>query len=139
LTQVAALGFPYGFDAEDKGVMSRGFVGNIAGTRHYSRFAAKPLVYALSFAAPRNLSGGPFLLGERICAVIVGNHQTTMLVFSDEERIEESGTISRVERYEAMNLGIAVAARTVLHLRLPDGVRLLDLVRTAEATVDNID
>jgi len=138
-TPVASIGFPFGYDVTDKTVTPRGFSGNIVCSHNYPRFSGNPSVYELSFATPRGLSGGPLLLGARICGAIVGNHQTKMLVFSDEERVEESGAVTRVERYEVMNLGIAITARSILDLRLPDKVRLFDFVRAAGTEIVNVD
>jgi hypothetical protein len=44
-----------------------------------------------------------------------------------------------VERYEALNLGLAVSARTILSLHLPDGQSLLDFVLATGVEVHNRD
>jgi hypothetical protein len=141
LMAIASIGFPYGYDSKSGAVSSRGFVGNIAATRAgWDRFPGRPEIYELSFAAPVGLSGAPLIiLDHRVCGVVVGNHQTKMLVFTDEERLEEGAVINRVERYEVLNLGIAVRARTILSLQLPDGQSLLDFVRAAGAAVHDRD
>ena len=51
-----------------------------------------------------------------------------MLVFSDRESVDESGRQTIVERYEALNLGIAITAETVLRLPLPTGQTVRDHV-----------
>jgi hypothetical protein len=138
----ASVGFPYGYDAADNSIVSSGFSGHIVGSQIYSRLPGRPLVFELSFAAPRDLSGAPLLYGGQICGVVFANHQTKMLMFTDEERIEErSGTtrIERVERYEALNLGLAVSAPTILSLHLPDGQSLLDFVLATGVEVHNRD
>ena len=137
LTQVASIGFPFGLDAEENSIMTRGFAGHIVGSRKDSHFTGNPLIFELSFATPRLLSGAPLLHRDRICGSVIGNYQTKMLVFSDEERVEEGGVVNRVERYEALNLGIAVSARTALSLQLPSGQTLLDFVLAAGAQVHN--
>jgi len=135
LTAVASIGYPYGYDPENVTVGSRGFAGHIAGSRWLPN---KPESYEVTFPAPVGLSGAPLLLrGEQIvCGVIVGNQQTMML-FSGEERVEEGGEKHRVERYETMNLGIAVCASAIMALRLPDGTSLLDFLLAGGAVVHN--
>ena len=134
LSPVASIGFPYGYDHENTSVTSRGFAGHSAGTNQYARLKGKPEVYEVTFAAPRGLSGAPLLRGDGIiCGVILGNFSTEMTVFSDRERVEERGEVTITERFEALNLGIAVCARTVLSLQLPTAERLLDFVLAAGA------
>lgn len=73
--------------------------------------------YELSFAAPRGLSGAP-LLNTRgtvfLHGVVIGNSQSRVPVFRSEERVSDGSSATIVEQYEALTLGIAVEASTIL-------------------------
>ena len=78
--------------------------------RPFNLFSSDIQVYELSFPCPRGLSGAPITTNThdpQIAGVVVGNHSTKMLIFTDSERLQE-GTETIVERYEALQLGIAI-------------------------------
>jgi hypothetical protein len=52
---------------------------------------------------------------DAVSAVVVGNSSTEMLVFSHRERVQEAKEIV-TERFEAMQLGVAVQTGALLQL-----------------------
>ncbi|MBI4518410.1 MAG: trypsin-like peptidase domain-containing protein [Deltaproteobacteria bacterium] len=118
---VRALGFPYAMRRIfGRSVpVQRGFQGHVVS--HLQDF--KPMgwddpgfpIYEVSFAAPRGLSGAPLLNSDgEVSGIVIGNTETKMLVFESEETMTEPTGMTRVERYEALRLGIAVDAKFVL-------------------------
>jgi len=121
-TQVRSVGYAYGVHnvEEQRFTIVRGFEGHIV-----SRLAQfKPLgmsgaafgVYELSFGAPRGLSGSPLLNAQgtvTIHGVVIGNSQSRMMVFREEERVQ-TGQTRIVEQYEMLTLGVAVTASEIL-------------------------
>ena len=128
--EVRSLGYAFGLDQRDLSLTVRAFVGSVVSRRPFPPLPACPEVYELDFAAPRGLSGAALFLphGPWVSGIIVGNFRTEMLVFSDRESVDESGRQTIVERYEALNLGIAITAETVLRLPLPTGQTVRDHV-----------
>jgi hypothetical protein len=116
LLDVGAMGHPYALDPESHTLGSRSFKGYIVSRRRFHGFPAKPWIYELSFQCPRGLSGAAVITldgSPKIVGMVVGNHTTKMLVFSDSERISESKE-TIVERYEALQLGIALQSTGLL-------------------------
>jgi hypothetical protein len=118
LIDVGAGGYPYALDLENNTIGSRSFKGYIVSRKRFHGFSAKPWVYEISFQCPRGLSGAALITldgSPKIAGMIVGNHTTKMLVFSDSERISESKE-TIVERYEALQLGIALQSTGLLSI-----------------------
>jgi hypothetical protein len=122
-TRVRAVGYAYGMHrVEDRqSIVTRGFEGHIVSTLNEFKplgSAGGPFsVHELSFMAPRGLSGAPLLNASgkvTIHGVVIGNSETRMMVFRSEERVAEPTATATVEQYEALTLGIAVAAGDVL-------------------------
>jgi hypothetical protein len=139
MAEVRTMGYAYGLDLQENTVTSRAFLGAVAAVRNFPNLQARPGIYELSFAAPRGLSGSGLFppYGPLVYGMIVGNHRTEMLVFSDRETIEEAGgerTI--VERYEALNLGIAIRSDVILGLPFPDVGTVRDYVRSQGGHVE---
>lgn len=119
---VRVLGYAYGIHRVDnrESLVVRGFEGRVvSGLREFKPVGWPGLpfpVYELSFLAPRGLSGAPLLSSgtEFVHGVVIGNSQSRMLVFRSEERVREGDAAATVEQHEAMTLGIAVQASTVL-------------------------
>jgi hypothetical protein len=120
-TPVRSVGYAYGVQhVEDRHLtIVRGFQGHIV-TR-LARFkpagmAGPPFeVYESSFVAPRGLSGALLTntVGKAVIhGVVIGNSESQMMIFRDEERVQTDRTHT-VERYEALTLGIAVPASEV--------------------------
>jgi hypothetical protein len=120
---VRVVGYGYGIHRVDErqSVVVRGFQGHVVSLLN----EFKPIgwsgpafpAYELSFSTPRGLSGAPVLNSQGavfIHGVVIGNSESRMLVFRFEERLTEGSVASTLEQYEALTLGIAVAAKTVL-------------------------
>ncbi len=119
LSNVQTVGYPYALDLKRFTIDTRAFKGHIVVARTFMGLKSNPRIYELSFQAPRGLSGSPlFTVGKRpnIIGMIIGNHRTEMLVFSDKERIVEGDKkiTTIVERYEALQLGIAIQTMTLV-------------------------
>jgi len=123
---VRVVGYGYGIHRVDdrQSLVVRGFQGHVVS--RLNEF--KPVgwtgpafpAYELSFSAPRGLSGAPLLNSQGtvfVHGVVIGNSESRMLVFRSEERVHEGTTATTVEQYEALTLGIAVEASTVLAQR----------------------
>jgi hypothetical protein len=118
LEQVFAAGYPFALDNEAMVVSARAFIGHVSGVRTFSKLALAPQVYELTFQCARGLSGAPLCIwGKRpdVAGVVIGNQSTEMNVFTDREEIVE-GTTTIVQRYEAMQLGVAVSSTAILAL-----------------------
>ena len=119
---VQTTGFPYGIDIEHSSIAVRSFVGHIVSSGLHFKLEGNPLAYELSFQCPRGLSGAPLCTSmtqdPRIIGMIVGNSSTEMLVYSDREIIHDLGMQkeSVVERYEALQLGMAVQSSALLNI-----------------------
>jgi hypothetical protein len=126
LSPVQAYGYPYGLREFSKGqmVVQRGFVGHIvAHISEYLPLGMKPPsfgVYELSFAVPRGLSGAPLLrqIGGTldVHGIVIGNSDSSMLVYQGSESEGEGHATTVVERYESLSLGLAVDAVTIMGL-----------------------
>jgi hypothetical protein len=116
LFDVAATGYPYAIDLQQNTLGGRWFKGYVVSRRKRSVFRARPWTYELSFACPRGLSGSPLITlheDSAIAGLVVGNHTTKILVFTDSERISETEE-TIVERYEALQLGVAIESNEIL-------------------------
>jgi hypothetical protein len=116
LTDVMAFGYAYGLDHETHILRLRGFKGYTVAARAFERLPVRPAAYELSFQAPRGLSGAPLLLPDStaIVGMVIGNSTTEMVVFSQREHVIEEGRETLVERFEAMTLGVAIAASSLM-------------------------
>jgi hypothetical protein len=118
-TSVTAAGYPYAIEPGRNRMGIRSFVGHVVSATTFGLLATDPPSYELSFQCPRGLSGAPLLLrhGESmlVMGVIIGNHRTEMLVFSDREIVSDVKEVV-TERYEALQLGIALQSRVLLDL-----------------------
>jgi hypothetical protein len=125
-TPVRTVGYAYGVQHVGERVFTivRGFEGYIVS--QLNEFA--PVGYSgtpfevseLSFAAPRGLSGSPLFLSAGTVTVhglIIGNSQSRMTVFREEEQVKSEDTRTIVERYEMLTLGIAVPASEIIAQR----------------------
>ena len=97
----------------------RSFVGHVVSATTFGRLAPDPLSYELSFQCPRGLSGAPLLTRHDdsmlITGVVIGNQRTEMLVFSERESVSDMKEVI-TERFEALQLGIALQCRAFLDL-----------------------
>src|SRR5882724_2705064 len=124
LIDVGASGYPYALDTERNSIASRSFKGYVV-SRTRTPFLANPWGYELSFACPRGLSGSPLTTLDYfplIAGIVVGNRSTEMNIFSDREIISADKELI-VERYEALQLGIAIQGAELmsLHSRILEG------------------
>ena len=90
LADVQIFGYPYALDLAERTLQVRAFKGHIVSVGRVAALPSRPACYALSFAAPRGLSGAPVLsVGQhlRVEGVVVGNKSTEMTVFTDRERV----------------------------------------------------
>ena len=112
------IGYPYALDLEHIHLNVRAFTGHIVSELTFYGLSAKPRIYELSFQAPRGLSGAPLIneLGE-ISGLVIGNKSTEMQIFSDREIIADGSKEIVVERYEALQLGIALISTSMLDLK----------------------
>jgi hypothetical protein len=122
LEPIRTVGYPYALDIQHARLQIRAFAGHVVGARTFHRFEAAPRIYELSFACPRGLSGAPILDGHhRVAGLVVGNESTEMTVFTDREVISEKTggetRVEQIERYEALQLGIALQSASLLDLR----------------------
>lgn len=116
---VLSVGFPYALNRDLNTVSVRAFRGPVVAPATTTRIPAKPRVYELQFQCPRGLSGAPLLYEDtslRVAGMVVGNAATEMLVLSDREVLKD-GSTSIVEKYEMLQLGIAIQASEILSLR----------------------
>lgn len=112
LYDVIAGGFPYAMDNERNTIGTRSFKGYVVSMKPFSSFSSDIRVYELSFQCPRGLSGAALTTNEdmpQVAGIIVGNSSMEMNVFTQKEILED-GTTTIVERYEALQLGIAVTS-----------------------------
>jgi hypothetical protein len=108
----------YALDPERNNIASRSFKGYVV-SRTRTPFAANPWGYELSFTCPRGLSGAPLTTLDNfplISGMVVGNRSTKMNIFTDREIISDDKE-RIVERYEALQLGIAIQSAELLSVR----------------------
>ncbi len=108
----------YGKDPERPHIDARGFKGAVVTATQFARLAGAPDIYELSFSAPRGLSGAPVMAADRVVGIIIGNRSTEMLVFSHREMVTEEREFV-TERFEAMQLGIAIRSTELLKCTVP--------------------
>jgi len=117
LATVKSIGYPFGSTFVDNQLFinPRAFQGHVVSS--LSRYqpvgfeGAPFVVYELSFAAPRGLSGAPLLFGEAptvVRGLVIGNSQSEMRVHQSTERISEVESKTTVEHFEWLRLGVAV-------------------------------
>jgi len=116
---VTAAGYPYAIDPGRNRMGIRSFLGHVVSTTTFGGLPPDPPSYELSFQCPRGLSGAPLLIRHResmlVTGTVIGNQRTEMLVFSEREIVSESKEVV-TERYEALQLGIALQSRALLDL-----------------------
>jgi hypothetical protein len=116
-TNVKAAGYPYAIDLERERMAIRSFMGHVVSATTFGRLPADPPSYELSFQCPRGLSGAPLLIRHAnsmlVTGIIIGNQRTEMLVFSESESVCDGKEVV-VERYEALQLGIALQSAALL-------------------------
>ena len=117
LEGIVAGGFPYALDTENKSITVRTFRGYIVAAYRYIQMTGQPGVYETSFQSPRGLSGAPLWIGGfgvplELVGIVVANRSTEMLAFSERERTRE-GLETVVERFEALQLGIAIQSAAI--------------------------
>jgi hypothetical protein len=113
------VGFPYALDLEHFHLNVRAFAGHVVSEMNFYGLRAKPRIYELSFQAPRGLSGAPLLTQKGkmfVSGLVIGNKSTEMQIFSDREIVADGNKEILVERYEALQLGIAVSSTAILEL-----------------------
>ncbi len=121
LEGVQCLGYPYAYEKTEQVLTMRGFKGNIVAQVTFRRLPSRPRAYEVSFQAPRGLSGAPLWTtdGElAVAGVVIGNQSTEMLVFSSREQIAEEKELL-VERFEALQMGLALQTQALLALESP--------------------
>jgi len=118
-TTVKAAGYPYAMEPGRDRMGIRSFVGHVVSATTLGRLAPDPPSYGLSFQCPPGLSGSPLLIrhGDSmlITGMVIGNQRTEMLVFSERESVSDVKEVI-TERYEALQLGIALQSRALLDL-----------------------
>jgi Trypsin-like peptidase domain len=118
-TTVKAAGYPYAIEPGRDRMGIRSFVGHVVSATTFGRLAPDPPSYELSFQCPRGLSGAPLLIrhGDSMLTtgIVIGNQRTEMLVFSERESVSDAKEVV-TERYEALQLGIALQSRALLDL-----------------------
>jgi hypothetical protein len=118
-TAVKSVGYAHAMDPGRDRMRVRSFTGNIVSATTLGRLPSDPPCYELSFACPRGLSGAPVLerRGELavVAGMVIGNERMEMNVLTEREVVSE-GEKTIFERYEALNLGIALQSRCILGL-----------------------
>lgn len=119
LADVKAIGYPFATDNENFTINIRGFKGHVVSTGPHFRLKAKPMIYELSFAVPKGLSGAPIIDEEtkEICGIVIENNETKIMVYNSGEVIKSNGNVEIVERYNSMNLGIGVQSVSLRKLK----------------------
>jgi S1-C subfamily serine protease len=111
------IGFPYALDLKYANLNVRGLSGQIVSELSFYGLKAEPRVYELSFQAPRGLSGAPLLVHSgTVGGMVIGNKSTEMQIFSDREILADGKQEKIVERYEALQLGIALTSAAIIDL-----------------------
>lgn len=120
LDDIFCHGYPYALDLEKSLLHIRSFKGYIVSRQTSNHLKVNSRIYELSFDAPRGLSGAPlFFVYQnklRIAGIIQGNKSTDMLVFTDKEIIS-SNKETIIERYETLNLGIAIQTCSIFDIQ----------------------
>lgn len=122
LELVQTTGYPYALDLASKSISPRSFRGNIVSARTWHGLPSKPRVYELPFLCPRGISGAPlwspgaFPTPPSVVGVIFGNSITEMTVTREVEKTREGGETTIYERVEALHLGLAIQASSILSL-----------------------
>src|SRR5687768_1522133 len=123
-------------DLERQRMGIRSFVGHIVSATTFGRLKRDPPSYELSFQCPRGLSGAPLLIRDAdsmlVTGFVIGIERTEMNVFTERETVTEENERVTVERYEALNLGIALQSRAVLDVgpfRVLNGRTILQHLR----------
>lgn len=114
---VYAAGFPYALNNPAASITTRAFSGSICSLTRCDLLPEKPPVYELSFACPRGLSGAPLLQGQTLVGVVIGNHVTEMIIYSEEEYDKDSESLTIYEKTESLHLGIAVRSNAIVDIQ----------------------
>lgn len=112
----------------------RSFRGTIVTPRTWHGLPAKPRVYELSFPCPRGLSGSPlWRIGAAppsVVGVVFGNSITDMIVNQSVEKSKDGDETAFYERVEALHLGLAIQALSILDVQSSLlGMRLGDFLQ----------
>lgn len=116
---VYTIGFPHGFDFEEKNIIARGLKGYVVGGRRFREFPGKPEIYELSFHCPRGISGASLLTDDdptSIKGFIIANSLNEMVVFSETEIDEEKGERTIFEKRETTKFGVAIQSHDLFDL-----------------------
>ncbi|MBI5565789.1 MAG: trypsin-like peptidase domain-containing protein [Chloroflexi bacterium] len=119
LYEVQSIGYPYALDVEHTQLNIRAFAGHVVSEQTFYGLKAKPRIYELSFQVFRGLSGAPLLTsgrGKSVAGLVIGNRATQMLIFSDKEVLADGHRETIVERYESLQLGVAIQSSALLDL-----------------------
>lgn len=145
LSEVCTFGYAYALDVSNRSIGARAFQGYIVASPILDRLHARPRCYELSFQCPRGLSGAPVYTNDfdrkgagvvsRVKGIIVGNQSMEMLVFSEKEILREGKEVV-VERYEAMQTGIAIQTEALKGVKSTIlGGELVDYLRSVALDV----
>ena len=123
MNDIRTFGYPYGIHIvdENKSVIQRGFKGHVVSShlpfKRLNTTEKTFTVYELSFPAPKGLSGGPLLdIRKQVnYGLIIGNSESSMLVYEHEERESSGENTTTVEHWSKLSLGIAVTADVILN------------------------
>lgn len=130
---IYCLGFAYGLHLERRKMSLRHFKGHVVSCQRYhsweemdftkSGSPAFPfMMYELSFACPKCLSGSPLLAElpdntQSVVGVVIGNIESKMRVFSSKEVIESGEKEETHTVYESLCLGQAVSTKSLLDVK----------------------
>ena len=119
LNHVQTAGYPYAIESAHSNLDIRAFAGHIVSRRTFHGLNAKPRSYELSFQTPRGLSGAPLIdHNTLVSGLIIGNKSTEILIFKEKEVIDEGKKESTIERYESLQLGVAVDSISILSVEV---------------------
>jgi hypothetical protein len=117
---VRTTGFPYAWDSVNRVIGVRGFVGHTISCRKWFRLSSTPIVYELSFACPRGLSGAPLWVTRgaemTVEGMIIGNEVTEMIVYTEKEQLVEPDKTRELIKTEALHLGLALSAQVIVSI-----------------------
>ena len=137
LHPVQVVGYPYSLDLQHFVIRIRAFAGHVVSNLTFYDLSANPRAYELSFPCPRGLSGSPLLDSNlHVAGLITGNKATQMLVFSNREILSEGQRQTIVERYESLQLGIAIQSDSLVGLesRILEGSLYDHLLRSGSVS-----
>lgn len=119
LTDVVVSGYPHGLDVNDVAIYRRDFKGYIITHRPFSKLKGKPIIYELSIACPKGISGS-YILNEKdltVCGIVIGNTKTEFdISYTTENMIEREGNII-YHKTETSSYGIGISSKSILNCR----------------------